>query len=610
MPLDIPAQRTYATEADFVKTINIFTASKGYALVIGRSYTKKGLRTAYYQCDRAGTYRDRHGVTDENRQKNRGSRLCGCKVRVRLQEQVDGSYILLRDLSLARSEHNHELSTVSTVHPSLRRLDDATRKDIERQVAVGVTPKQILALQHAGPSGVPPLARDIYNLSSTARRKANHCLEPPEALLKYLSSEQYSFVVQSEAITPSTSRMTGLIFSHPSAILLTRRYHLAITIDATYKTNKYSMPFVHFVGLTATSSTFCSAVALVTREREEDYFWVLEEYKKMMGGIEIHVVVTDRDAALGNALARVFPQAQHNLCRWHINKNIVTNCKRAFPEEDAFVEFQRAWNQVVGAASEAEYETMIEAFLAALDDLPDVREYITGLLDVKEKYISAWADKHLHLGSTSSSRVEGAHRSFKTFLGTSVGDLSLVGRRVHDHLVLQQRQVFHSIENDKRNIGVKIGSISLFAEVRGKVSAFATNLAYEQMVLANRYRTMGLLPCTTTFTSSMGIPCAHIIAQSLLAGTPLSMAAFNKQWWLDINIEPTPITQRLVAPVRPGGPSSSRTNTLTGTQRIPSAFERVEAEGRLRRPATCSRCGNAGHNSRNTHCPSRTPNVT
>ncbi|KAE8215912.1 hypothetical protein CF319_g8971 [Tilletia indica] len=528
-------------------------------------------------------------------------------MRVKLQEQVNGSYLLLPDLSIARSEHNHELSTVSTVHASLRRLDDATRSNIERQVAVGVTPKQILALQPTGPSGVSPLARDIYNLSSIARRKATHCLEPPEALLNHLRSERYSVAVRSEAVTSSTSRLTGLLFSHPDAVLLTKRYHLAITIDATYKTNRYGMPFVHFVGLTGTSSTFCSAVALVTREREEDYTWVLKEYKKMMDDLEIHVIVTDRDAALGNAIAQIFPQAQHNLCRWHINKNIVTNCKQYF-SEDAFVDFQQSWNQLVGACTEEEYENTVEAFLLALDTTPNVKEYIEGLLNLKERFISAWADKHLHLGSTSSSRVEGAHRSFKSFLGTSVGDLPLVGRRVHDHLVLQHRQLFHALENDKRNVGIKVGSISLFAEVRGKVSAFAINLAYEQMILANRYRSTTLLPCTSTFTSSMGIPCAHSIETALVSGVPLTMASFQKQWWLDIDINPTSISERLVAPVRPTA-SSSRIYSLTGTQRIPSAFEQAEAEGRSRRPATCSRCGNAGHNSRNLQCPSRAPNV-
>ncbi|KAE8214536.1 hypothetical protein CF327_g2091 [Tilletia walkeri] len=602
----MPDQKSYASETAFVKEIRKFTGPKGYALVVGNSYKYNNLRTVHFQCDRGGTYRNSHNVNDENRRKNLSSRVSGCRFRVKLQEMADGSFFLYHEKDVTRHKHNHELSSSPTVHPSLRKLDSDAKMEVVRQTSVGITPKQVLTLQDRTENSVSSLPRDIYNISAQARRQATHCLEPPETLLNFLGSENYSVAVRSEPVTISTSRMTGLLFSHPNAISLTKRFHLAITIDATYKTNRYSMPFVHIIGLTATNATFCSAVALVTNEREQDYFWVLNEYKQMMGGdLPIHVLVTDRDAALGLAIPQVFPQAQHNLCRWHLNKNIATNCKSFF-SGDAFEDFQKFWSQLVGTKTEPEFESMKEVLFAALSDLPVVIEYIKGLLDLKEQFVSVWADRHLHLGSTSSSRVEGAHRSFKSFLGTSVGDLPLIGRRLHDHLVLQQTQIYHFIENDKRSISVKIGSFSLFAEVRGRISAFALNLAYEQMVIANRFKVFGSAPCTTTFSSSMGISCAHVIESSLTTGAPLSLDFFSKQWMLDAATEPTPLSQRLIAPIRPAASSSSsRINHITGTLRLPSAFERVEAESRPRRPNTCSRCGSNGHNARNILCPAR-----
>ncbi|CAD6985124.1 unnamed protein product, partial [Tilletia controversa] len=147
------------------------------------------------------------------------------------------------------------------------------------------------------------------------------------------------------------------------------------------------MPLVHIIGLTATGSTFCSAIALVSREREEDYLWVLSEYKKMMGELGVHVVVTDRDAALGLAVAAVFPLAQHNRCRWHINKNIATNCK-AFFTDDTFTEFQRSWSQVVTSKSEQDFQDNADVLLLTLDDLPYVHSYISGLLELKTEIVT------------------------------------------------------------------------------------------------------------------------------------------------------------------------------------------------------------------------------
>jgi hypothetical protein len=42
----------------------------------------------------------------------------------------------------------------------------------------------------------------------------------------------------------------------------------------------------------------------------------------------------------------------------------------------------------------------------------------------KEKFVSVWADRVLHLGSKNTSRVEGANAVLKLYLNSSVSDLS------------------------------------------------------------------------------------------------------------------------------------------------------------------------------------------
>ena len=69
------------------------------------------------------------------------------------------------------------------------------------------------------------------------------------------------------------------------------------------------------------------------REREEDYKWALECLKEIYIGTGFHrlqIVVSDGDPGLANAIAIVFPDATHLLCRWYHNQNVYTNCSKFF----------------------------------------------------------------------------------------------------------------------------------------------------------------------------------------------------------------------------------------------------------------------------------------
>ncbi|KAD4585037.1 hypothetical protein E3N88_22638 [Mikania micrantha] len=59
------------------------------------------------------------------------------------------------------------------------------------------------------------------------------------------------------------------------------------------------------VGVTSTHHTFCIAHAFVSKEKEENYHWVLERVKDMLDKcMEPRVIITDRDLALMNACCK------------------------------------------------------------------------------------------------------------------------------------------------------------------------------------------------------------------------------------------------------------------------------------------------------------------
>ncbi|KAH7855215.1 hypothetical protein Vadar_022474 [Vaccinium darrowii] len=134
-----------------------------------------------------------------------------------------------------------------------------------------------------------------------------------------------------------------------------------LLMDCTYKTNRYRFPLFQIVGVTSTEMMFSVAFAFMDGEKEDNYMWVMDKLKGMMDPDSLpEVVVTDRELALMNAIARVFPKATHLLCRWHIEKNVFDKCRRKF-DDKTWQEFKHAWCKIgthfnyIGLQAEACY---------------------------------------------------------------------------------------------------------------------------------------------------------------------------------------------------------------------------------------------------------------
>jgi hypothetical protein len=116
----------------------------------------------------------------------------------------------------------------------------------------------------------------------------------------------------------------GVFFSNRISVKLIQRYNTVFLMDCTYQTNRYGMPLLNIVGVTCTNTTFNAAFAFISNEVQESYEWALQNFKKI---VNPQVICTDREMALMNSIKAVFPQAKNVLCSWHINKNLLANCK-------------------------------------------------------------------------------------------------------------------------------------------------------------------------------------------------------------------------------------------------------------------------------------------
>lgn len=73
----------------------------------------------------------------------------------------------------------------------------------------------------------------------------------------------------------------------------------------------------------------------------------------------------------------------------------------------------------------------------------------------------------------------------------------------------------------------------VLGKVLTRISTFALLKVFDQWRSVTQETTESPLPtCTTVFSTTLRMPCAHVIKQDIDAGTQLDLDNFHQQWWL------------------------------------------------------------------------------
>jgi len=166
------------------------------------------------------------------------------------------------------------------------------------------------------------IAKEIYNELVIARVKELKGCRPIETLVELISCSNYFNKVQ------LVEGVIDCVFFMPqSSVSMCQMFGTVFLLDYTYKTNKFGMPLLNVVGITLTYATFNVAFAFLHAKNKEAYAWVLEQFFEVMTS---KVLCTDLELALMNRITRIFLGYHNILYCWHINKNILVNCKTRF----------------------------------------------------------------------------------------------------------------------------------------------------------------------------------------------------------------------------------------------------------------------------------------
>ena len=322
MDLVAPQEEEYGPFEQAERDIRKHAMAHGYALTKKKSAfdkrTPPTIRRVDYRCAKGGIKRG------EGVKRVTGTRMTECPFEVRLHRSEYSTWkVIVKD-----PFHNHEASEPSAFS-QYRQPTEEQKAQVRSLHASGVSPRFIVAsLLEEHPHSLVSL-RDVYNEIARVKKERLGDLTPIEVLVMELRDDEMDWAFH--YTTDEDGHVNFFFFAPNDAIELARQSPDVIFIDATYRTNRYNMPLIHFMAVTGIGKTVSIAMCFVASESEPMYRRAVSMFRQLIiGSVKIEVFLTDDDTSLKNALSAFYPSTPQLLCIWHINKNVETKVNKVW----------------------------------------------------------------------------------------------------------------------------------------------------------------------------------------------------------------------------------------------------------------------------------------
>ena len=562
MALEPPPATTHHTVDEAYNAAQQWAKEHGYCLrKIRSSKDRKGdVRMYNMGCDRGG-------ITISKARKRRvGSSKTDCPMTLNLHRQrrmVDYLTVEEWTIQVTCGDHNHQASFHPIAHPLHRRRSEQLRTEIVSMRACGVSPRNVVNTIFGQDRGMLLLRRDIYNENARARSRELKGYTSTEALLLWLQKEKVDWSYK--ARVDPRGNLLQLFFAYKPMIDVFRAHPDLLLADCTYKTNRYRMPLLHFIGLTSIGTHFTAAFCFMPSESQEDYAWAIRQFVEVVqGNTQIHVFLSDNESALKNASTVILPNVTQLLCVWHVSKNVLAKAQETWKAVcdglDAELKVQQRkkfmehWRRLCKAKTPDQYEDMYTALKHEYRNYPRLIEYLEAYQYPQRKVVAfAWTSRVKHYGNTTTSRLEQAHWVVKGYLRNSRGDLLTVTRQIKhlfDSWLLEYKgKVAKALIAPPYH--VKGTLIEAFTDdLNDHVTPYALELCVNQLTMAQN-NSLKSPTCSNAFETVYGIPCGHTLAEFIKYGRKVEPSDFDSHWLYRRNDVPTLFTASEIAATVP-----------------------------------------------------------
>lgn len=161
--------------------------------------------------------------------------------------------------------------------------------------------------------------------------------------------------------TDDHDQIFALFFRKFLSQRMSKLNHEILIINCTYKVNIYRMSLVIITKQIAINIIFYVAFVFLAQKNEDSYEWILKQLKKFYQFIEIFfpsVIITDCEAESISIMQIKYWEIDYLFCVWHINNNVLIQCRKKFDIMKIWQKFYNWWKTVIYVSTLKQYKTI------------------------------------------------------------------------------------------------------------------------------------------------------------------------------------------------------------------------------------------------------------
>ena len=196
--------------------------------------------------------------------------------------------------------------------------------------------------------------RNIYNLKTQLRREVLNSLIFIQALMRKFDQKNWFYVFEKNDL----NQIIHFFFVKDIQQSLLKKNHEILIMNCIYKINKYRMFLFIISNQTAMTIYFYVVFCFIVKETNSDYCWIFIQLKILYMRLKFSnptVFVIDMKKTLIFSIKMIFFNVNHLLYLWHINNNMLVNCKKAFDIKKKWNAFFIEWKAMIYFASKKKF---------------------------------------------------------------------------------------------------------------------------------------------------------------------------------------------------------------------------------------------------------------
>ncbi|XP_076881304.1 uncharacterized protein LOC143529374 [Bidens hawaiensis] len=211
--------------------------NNGYMIITQRSKTNVAgdKNKLFLRCDRGGVYKGKATV-----------RHVGGTKKINCSFQLIAKYHKVEDgwkLKVVCGTHNHPPALYMEDHEFAKRLNPAQKVLVKDLTNQNVDPQNIISIIRKQNPRCVSTAKNVYNEQQRQRVSLHGNKSPMQVIFTLLDNAGY---LQEHEVNESTHKLERLFIVHELSFPIWRAFPHVLFVDATYKTNRYGLPFVGF----------------------------------------------------------------------------------------------------------------------------------------------------------------------------------------------------------------------------------------------------------------------------------------------------------------------------------------------------------------------------